>query len=48
MPTKVLQPYYMMFRNRFRFKEQSRNSVRRDVLMIVVTLIIRFSIFSVL
>jgi ABC-2 type transport system permease protein len=45
MPTTILKPYYFMFRNRFRFKTALRNTMRRDLLVLLVTLIIMLCIF---
>ncbi len=45
MPQVILRPYYLAFRNRFKARDRSKHAGKRDLLLLVVTLIIMSCIF---
>lgn len=45
MPQVILRPYYLAFRNRFKARDRSKHATKRDLLLLIVTLIIMSCIF---
>lgn len=45
MPTTILRPYYLTFRNRFKARDRSKHAGKRDLLLLFVLIIIMACIF---